>query len=199
MNYIYNICNKYSTIQNIANENLNDKTKEILFDMYKNTYQSANIDVWFSNSSELFQKKYIGLLTFQNYFEHYLLYQINNANLIKISVICHNGTNKGKNNLIDFLELLLTNENGGFIIEASNAVSWLLRKRNVPIINNKLQIELCLGLGDKHNENDYIIINSNFNEKDKEKQNYWRYYTDIEIGKKYISYETMFGIFPFIN
>jgi hypothetical protein len=80
----------------------------------------------------------------------------------------------------------------GYILEASGAVSWVLRnKKHTPIINDIKQINNLLDITPE-NENDKIVINDEFKMNSKETQMYTRIYTSPE-GKVYETTDTLFG------
>jgi hypothetical protein len=107
----------------------------------------------------------------------------------KISLVCHNSTDIGKIYSINLRHQLV--KQPGWILEAADKVSWLLRKRNTPIIDNTsindiLEIEPT-------NDNDKIIINKDFDKDDRNSFQYTRVFKDIKLGTEYVSKETLFG------
>jgi hypothetical protein len=184
------ICNTHPNIISIPIEMIDETTKNKLYYNYLQTYHSAYQEIWYKTPNELFQSKYVGLITAKDYNEYYILYQLKSKS-VKLSVICHNGTQESKKNLLNLIELLLKRK--GFIMEASCAVSWILRKRNVPIIVGKKQIENALEIDDT-NQNDFICINEDWDIMDKNQQYYCRQIRDEKSGNVYISNDTLFGI-----
>jgi hypothetical protein len=184
------ICNTHPNIISIPIEMIDETTKNKLYYNYLQTYQSANQEIWYKTPNELFQSKYVGLITAKDYNQYYILYQLKSKS-VKLSVICHNGTQESKKNLLNLIELLLKTK--GFIMEASCAVSWILRKRNVPIIVGKKQIENALEIDDT-NQNDIICINEDWDIMDKNQQYYCRQIRDEKSGNVYISNDTLFGM-----
>lgn len=167
---------------------LTDEDKDRLFQMYSNTYTNAGEDLWFKTKEQLFERYHCLITTNDTKIinaKAYLMYQIRNT-FNKISLICHDGTEEGKKLCMDLvLELINTS---GWMIEAANKVSWILRKNNAPMILDKSQIVEALNVS-----NDDIIINSDFNVGEKNTYHYERIYVDPKTHKKYISKETLFG------
>jgi hypothetical protein len=167
---------------------LNEDEKNILYNMYANTYESAGQPLWFKNPRELFNNRYKCLICKNfDYTTAYLLLQFK-TNFNKISLICHDGTQKGKQILFELLEDLL--KNPGTIMEASDAVSWVLRKKECPMILEKTDIENALDI--VNSKHDKIKMNESFAINNKNTQSYTRIFTDNE-NNTYYSDETLFG------
>ena len=161
-----------------------------MFKMYAASYTGGGQELWFKTPEELF-KRYPCFITFNqdnNHLTVYAMFQIKNS-VNKISLVCHNSTDNGKQDSIN-LRLYLVKQ-PGWILEAADKVSWLLRKNNAPIIQDDMIADL-LEI-DKNNENDKIIINKNFDKGDKTSYQYTRCFHDINTGKVYESKETLFG------
>jgi hypothetical protein len=179
-----------SDISYINLSTLTDNEKDILYNMYVNTYQSAGQPLWFKHPRELFNNKYKCILckNFDYKTAHVFIQCKTTFN--KISLICHDGTQKGKQKLFELLEDLL--KNPGTIMEASDAVSWILRKKEYPIILDKLDIENALDI--VHSKHDKIEMNPSFSMTNKYTQSYTRIFTDNE-NNTYYSDETLFGMY----
>ena len=165
------------------------KDHDELFKMYKNTYSNAGQNLWFNTKEELLAR-YPCLICYNGeYKKLYVLYQFKKR-YNKISLVCHNGTDQEKINSITFrLQLINT---PGWMLEASGATSWILRKNGAPMISD---IKSALDISDE-NKNDYIEMNNNFDVKDKNSYQYTRVYIDIKINKEYRTNETLFGTKP---
>lgn len=178
-----------SQFTSVPISSLSGEDKEYLYKMYADTYKAAGQLLWFNNSSELFNSRYKCLTTIDSQFRvAYVLFQVK-SNYNKISLLCHNGTPEGKTLVMEILERLLRAP--GTIIEAADAVSWVLRKRGVPIVDTKEKIEQALDIvGSK---NDIIAMNHEFDINNKESYQYTRIYTN-DTGDTFHSNETMFGV-----
>ena len=120
----------------------------------------------------------------------YILYQYRST-VNKISLVCHDGTQEGKDMLIHLLTNMLRKP--GYVIEASNAMSWVLRKHNIPYFTDIDMIKHILDIGSSQSEN--IIINHNFDPSDKRKQYYIHQYIDNGIVT-FANSDTLFGSSP---
>lgn len=176
--------------------------KETLFAMYVQTYRGANQPLWFHTAEDLFQPRYKWIATFSNApasaASAYVLLQARRPYGRKISVVAHDGTPLGKERMIALIILLLEGEEGQSgpetetVLEASGAVSWVLRKRRVPMILEKHLIEAALGIS-PNNPNDYIVMNPQFDVGNKYTQSYTRMYTDLVTKKQHVSEDTLFS------
>ena len=171
-------------IKDIPNEEYDE-----LFKMYENTYSNAGQDLWFKKKDEL-MARYPCLICYNGeYKKLYVLYQFKKI-YNKISLVCHNGTDQEKKNSIQIrLQLIKT---PGWMLEASGATSWVLRKNDAPIIKDDKDIKSALDISDE-NKNDYIEMNNNFDVNDKNSYQYTRVYIDIKINKEYRTNEILFG------
>ena len=120
-------CNNIKIITQSVKD-FTDDTLDILFKLYESTYSSANQVLWFKQKEDL-QKYNCGAVmicnTDKNDITGYILFQFKSkAN--KISLLCHNGTSSAKSQLMELLSTLL--KTNGWVLEAADAVSWLLRK-----------------------------------------------------------------------
>jgi hypothetical protein len=172
----------------IESTNLTEEEKQKMFDMYVLSYTLGGQDLWFKKKEELFER-YPCVITFDNkYLTVYAMFQFR-KNYNKISLICHNGSDEGKKLTIELL-LKLVNMSG-WILEAADKVSWLLRKNKAPIISNLDDINKALDIvGSKI---DVVNVNKDFNYDDKMSYLYTRSYHDLKSGKTYHSNETLFG------
>jgi len=170
-------------------KDIEDKYHQELFDMYKNTYSNAGQDLWFKTKEELLNR-YPCLICYNGeYTKLYVLYQFK-KNFNKISLVCHNGSAEEKENSIKIrLELIRT---PGWMLEASGATSWILRKNKAPRMDNEKDIQEALDIIPE-NKNDKIEINNAFDENDKNSYRYTRVYTDTKLNKEYRTNETLFG------
>jgi len=170
---------------------LNEIEKKQMFEMYSLSYNLGGQQLWFSNPEELF-KIYPCFVTFGNqYLVVYAMYQFK-TKFNKISLVCHNGSEEGKELSIK-LRMALVNT-PGWILEAADKVSWLLRKKGANIIESYDSIVDALDIVD--NPNDTIEMNPNFDKEDKLSYQYIRIYNDTINNKIYNSKETLFGTLP---
>jgi hypothetical protein len=170
---------------------LTEIEKNIMFQMYETSYTSGNQELWFKSQEDLFNR-YPCFLSFNNnYLIVYAMFQMKN-NYNKISLVCHNGSDEGKKLSIKLrLELI---KQPGWILEASDKVSWLLRKEKAPIISTHQEIVEALDI--KNNPNDIITMNDTFDYNEKMTHQYVRSYTDTINNKTFESPETLFGTLP---
>jgi len=147
--------------------------------------------MWFNNSEELFTR-YPCVVTFDNqYLVVYAMYQFR-SKFNKISLVCHNSSEEGKELIIKLIINLVNTP--GWIIEAADKVSWILRKNGANIIENYASIVDALDIVD--NPNDTIEMNPYFDKTDKLSYQYIRIYNDTVNNKIYNSKETLFGTLP---
>lgn len=177
-----------SSLTKIYASDLSDSDREIMFNMYVTSYTMGGQELWFTTKDELF-KRYPCVVTFSDmYLIVYAMYQIK-THCNKISLVCHNGSDEGKKLSIQ-LRLQLIHL-PGWILEAADKVSWLLRKQNAPIISNYQSILTALDI--TNNPNDTIELNKAFNYDDKSSYQYVRTFFDAKNNKTYHSRETLFG------
>ena len=164
-----------------------------MFEMYRLSYSLGGQQLWFSKPEELFSR-YPCFVTFNNqYLVVYAMYQFK-SKYNKISLVCHNGSEEGKKLSIE-LRFALVNI-PGWILEAADKVSWLLRKKEANIIENYDSIVDALDIDIVDNPNDTIQMNPDFDKKDKLSYQYLRIYNDTINNKIYTSKETLFGTLP---
>jgi hypothetical protein len=160
-----------------------------MYDMYVESYGKAGEKLWFKSANDLarYPCSYIIEQDSDNNILCYIMYQLReHAN--KISLIVHNSTTEGKERVINLVSSLLSKR--GWILEASGAVSWVLRKKGVSIISTKPQIEKMLGIKDADSE--MIELNSNFDYNNKSVNAYQhKYYKDGIV--MFENSETLFG------
>jgi len=165
------------------------KHRQMMFEMYKNTYSAAGQKLWFTSPSNMFQYP-CNVITTTNENDDiiaFLMYQ-RRRYVNKISLGVHNGTSNGKEEAINLR--IQTLKNRGWILEASGASSWIMRKKQVPIITSKSLIEKLLEI-DHCKER--IIMNPDFNREDKKSYQYKHQF--IKDGKvEFENEETMFGV-----
>jgi hypothetical protein len=170
---------------------LTETDKETMFQMYENSYRGGGQELWFRSKEELFNRYPCFLSVDNNYLVVYAMFQMKNK-YNKISLICHNGSVEGKELSIQLcLELI---KRPGWMLEASDKVSWLLRKQNAPIISSHEEIVNALDI--KDNPNDIIHMNASFNYGEKLTYQYVRSYTDPKTDEIFHSPETLFGTAP---
>ena len=131
-----------------------------IYQLYYDTYKSEN-KIWYNNYKELIDN-YDGIINYGDNTHIYLIFSLNQFHN-KISIIAHDGTKSNISLLFDLIYYLIMNE--GYIIEASKAVSWLLKKRGTPLLITVSDIEYALTQTEKqktkHNSNviDLIVLN----------------------------------------
>jgi hypothetical protein len=181
----------HSQLTKHNSEDISETEKQSMFEMYQLSYNMGGQPLWFKNPNELFSR-YPCFVTFNNEFlKVYAMYQFK-PKYNKISLVCHDGSEEGKQLSIKLrLQLLNTN---GWMLEAADKVSWILRKNRAPIITGYDNIIDALDIA--HNENDKIQLNDAFNYEDKTSYYYIRFYNDIRNAKIYESKETLFGTAP---
>jgi hypothetical protein len=173
--------------------NLNEDEKDAMFKMYKLSYKLGGQPLWFKKKEELFIR-YPCFVTFDDkYLIAYAMYQFRKK-YNKISLICHDGTDGGKELFMNLIENLVSKK--GWLLEAADKVSWLLRKKIAPIISGYDNI--VDALDNKDNPNDTITENSRFDVNDKNSYQYTRTFTDVTNAEPitYTSNETLFGTAP---
>lgn len=79
----------------------------------------------------------------------------------------------------------------GVYIEAADAVSWVLRKNNAPIIEEESQIRSMLQLPNS----EAIAMNPMYNHESKGAQKYVHLYWNEQGELKHANTETMFGTY----
>ena len=167
--------------------------------MYVKTYGAAGQKLWFKNADDL--KRYacgVWMVCYKTTPKAYVLFQPRRL-VNKISLGCHDGTQEGKKYAVQLrIDLLST---PGYMVEASDASSWILRKNNVPIIRNPALIEELV-IADPTKEK--IEMNENFNPEDKTSQGYFRIFYRAHDGvtpgvvpvEEFRNAQTLFGIDP---
>jgi hypothetical protein len=166
-----------------------------LYNMYELSYSGAGQELWFRTPDDL-QRYNCGIILScvnnldyeESYINAYLLYQFRTyAN--KISLGCHDGTPEGKENAMKLRNDYLRTP--GFVLEAKDAVSWLLRKKySCPYFTNIDIIKQILDI--KEDGNERIRLNENFDPLDKGQQFYFHEYL-IDGVVQYSNPETLFG------
>jgi len=180
-------------LHTIIIDQLDDADKDILFEMYAQTYTNAGQSLWFREKNELFgHERYKCITTYKdksNMFKTFIIFQFK-TKFNKISVVAHNGSSEGKEMMIKLLKTVLSIP--GYVIEASDAMSWVLRKAKIPIIDSKHKIEEALDI-QSNDPNDVIVMNDDFDYSNKNTQQYTRIFRDVKKQKIYESKETLFG------
>lgn len=169
---------------------LTSREKEKMYSMYVETYASAGYGSRFNNKDQLFTK-YPCIFAIRRYYTRAFVLIQHKQYYNKISAVCHNNTPLGKAILWHMLHTLLNQP--GTIIEASGAVSWILRKNGIaPIITDPNVIRTAIDL--KPNEQLIITPNYDFTKRDNQ------YYTRITYKQKNGAMvedrkeETLFGL-----
>jgi hypothetical protein len=173
---------------------LTDQEKNKMFEMYVKSYTMGRQELWFKTPEELFgeHSRYKCFITFDDeYLTVYAMYQFK-SKYNKISLVCHNGSDEGKQKSIELRHALITQP--GWILEAADKVSWILRKRGSPVITEYDKIVDALDI-DVNKPNDRIVMNPNFDYSSKITHSYTRIFIDKN-GKEYHSNETLFGVEP---
>lgn len=130
----------------VNSSNLSADEKQQMFDMYVLSYTMGGQDLWFKSADELFQR-YPCAISFDHlYLSAYAMFQFK-SHFNKISLVCHDGSDKGKQMSIDLRVALV--KSPGWILEAADKVSWVLRKNNSPILSDYESIVNALDI--KHN------------------------------------------------
>lgn len=192
-------------ITKITVSELNTEEKNKIYDMYINTYTYGKQAIWFTQE-KLFEKYPCLITVNKQYDKFYIMYQLMN-NYNKISLIAHNLLPDSITELFSMLYHLLNN--AGYIMEASGAVSWKLRKLKTNYFNTKESIEKALDINIYNINSDKITINTDFlyatnthsnnAEINIQKKNmklnyhYSRTHIDSKTGNIYTNYETLFG------
>jgi len=176
-------------IRKINTTELTKREKQTVYGMYVKTYAAAGYGSRFSTADELFEK-YPCMYALQRYYSRAFVLVQHKQFYNKISAVCHNDTPLGRAILFHIIGTLLNQP--GTIIEASGAVSWILRKRGLaPMITNPTIIRIAIGLKPQ----DELLINPNYDINNKDNQ----YYTRIVYTQKNGTWiadrksETLFG------
>jgi Methyltransferase domain. len=169
---------------------LNEATLAQIYNMYARSYSEANLDLWLDSPQELANysdsimylernKKIISVLMYK---------LLSNTN--KISLVAHDSTREGKDKMIEKIVQLMSTS--GWIIEASGALSWILRsKYNLSPITDKNVIYSLLHISDKQRQK--IQMNPDYNEQDKTKQVYTHIYYSRDGKLQHQNAESLFG------
>ena len=175
-------------IKKFNSKDLSDADKEIMFGMYKTSYTLGGQPLWFTNKEQLFSS-YPCFVSFgDNYTLVYAMFQFRKT-INKISLVCHDGSENGKNLSIQLRVVLLKIK--GWALEAKDKVSWILRSRyKTPIMDNNKVAEIL----EISKEN--ININESFDYNNKESYQYTKTYKYINNDGNEITNEekeTLFG------
>ena len=124
-------------------KDLSKKELLSLFEMYEISYKAIGKDRWFYKPDDLLKYPYVIIYKKYAIFIQYL----NNIN--KMSLLIHDGTNEGKQDLFNKVARKLVTV--GWALEASGAVAYILQTRYqiLPIRNLSL-IELALDIKHKY-------------------------------------------------
>tara|TARA_Y100000389_G_scaffold136061_1_gene133588 strand:+ start:539 stop:1129 length:591 start_codon:yes stop_codon:yes gene_type:complete len=152
-----------------SSDDINNEIKEILYKMYIDTYKRNNLEIWFNRKEFMFIYPCNLIIIINKKIKGFIMFQ-KRKKINKISLIAHDNTDDGKKLIIN---TILKSLNKGFVIEASGALSWVLRKKKAPYIKNKKLIENILEL--KNHDNNFqqeIKINKYFDYNDKLSNHY---------------------------
>jgi hypothetical protein len=160
---------------------------DVLFEMYQRSYGDAGEKLWFRTKEDMFKYPCSVVLNCQDkdVMSFVMFQQRKHAN--KISLLVHNSTPEGKKYLINTTVSLLSMR--GWVLEASGAVSWIMRKNKVNVITSHKTIKRVLDLSD----DERIDINEDFDITDKKSYHYLHQY----MKDGYVMFEnkeTLFGI-----
>jgi len=175
-------------IKKFNSKDLSDENKEKMFKMYVSSYTMGGQPLWFENKEKLFNS-YPCFVSFgDNYTLVYAMFQFRKT-INKISLVCHDGSDNGKNLSIQLRVVLLKIK--GWALEAKDKVSWILRSRyKTPIMDNNKVAEIL----EISKEN--ININESFDYNNRESYQYTKTYIYINNEGKEIKNEekeTLFG------
>lgn len=169
----------------VTDENLSHHNFDEIFKLYYKTYTQAGEVLWFQTSEQLYNysKKDKAYIFVENgeIISGMLLRKLSMCD--KIYLIFHNGTQRSKKILLDELARMLVSD--GYIIEASGALSWVLRSRYK--IMPQLEIGYIMRALDIENRGETIQVNLNYDINFKENFSYTRY------SNGYAMKETLFG------
>lgn len=169
----------------IAKENISHKTFDEIFRLYYTTYTQARETIWFNTVDELYEYPmdcaYYYVSNEEKLICGMLFRKLPMVN--KISLLYHDGTEKAKKLLMDELARLLVSE--GYVIEASGAVSWILRSRYhlMPIVD----VAYIATALDIESKGDIIQMNLDYDINDKDS------YVYVKQTGGYTLYESLFG------
>ena len=183
--------NKYLTLKkqfgganyiSVKTPELSDEIKEHMFNMYITTYGGAGQELWFKTVEKLFSPNYTCGIILDNTsntliqdikpenIKVFSIYQLKKY-VNKLSLTCHDGTNEGKQAAVNLrLEYI---KKPGWILEASGATSWILRKNKAPRIDDIVAIKKFLDIDDVKEK---ICMNDEFDPDDKNSFSYYHIY-----------------------
>ena len=177
-------------IVKINGKDLTSRERQNVFAMYVRTYSNAGYGSRFKTKEELFAK-YPCMYAVRRFYTRAFVLVQHKQYYSKISAVCHNNTPLGKAILWHILHNLLNQP--GTILEASGAVSWVLRKNKLaPIITDPEVIRVAIGL----KPGEELVIHPNYDINNKDNQ----YYTRITYKQKNGAVqedrkqETLFGL-----
>ena len=204
----YNFNNSYQRVPDLPIvkmyiHDLSEGQKQTIYIMYRNTYSDAGLTERLLTMTELFTK-YPCLYSMWNYVTRAFVLVQQREYYSKVSAVCNNNTSLGKAIMFQILRKVLSQP--GMIMEASGAVSWILRKDWIAAANGKpthvikapiiwnpyiISIALDLKLGQE------LIINHNYDFHNREHQYYIRitnkYDPNTQQMKQDARGETLFG------
>ena len=173
---------------------LTSEQKNMLYNMYKKTYGGAGNTLWFKSTRELFDNPSYACIIIikdkdKDIIKAYSIFQ-KKKHVNKLSLTCHDGTDEGKKISIELRLKYVNTPN--WVIEASGATSWILRKNNTKYIKDIDNIKKLLDIDDKK---ELIELNPFFDEEEYEtNKNLFHYYHIYKEGDKtYKNKETLFG------
>lgn len=193
---INNMNHPINVITIVPLNSFDDTTKETMYQMYVTSYLKGNQQLFFHSKEQMFDvyNDRYAVSYNSNYLTIYAVVKNH-----KLSLICTNITSDNENNETKYLAMQLLNElitKRHCILEASDKVSWLLRKMfNTPIINNANLIMRLLNMNP--NDGDTLTFNSDFNYFEKRTYQYTRTYKSSRSNKSYSVNKTLFGTADF--
>lgn len=171
-------------------QTFSEEEQEKMYNMYHETYRLAGQDVWFKTKEELFGKYPCVLTKPGSHLKFYIMFQKRTL-YNKISLLCHDSSPEGKKWVLEILMELV--KQPGWILEASEAVSWLLRKNDAPIITDVEMIKEALDMKDDPNQT--LRLNAGFEKTVKESPQFYTR-TFFNGTTTFTNSETLFGTSP---
>ena len=165
-------------------DELSEELVRDLFDMYVRTYTEAGQPLWYTSPEQL--RRYtcsFVLSELHGHVDAFILYTAL-PRVSKISLFGHSGTPASKTRVLDELVSLL--ERPGYVLEASGAVSWSLRKRGLRPFEGADMIAQLLDLDQVNRaasfEEQGIIMNPDYRFANKNTQVYTHVFVNRMTG-----------------
>ena len=159
----------------VSQSHINDEMLHKLYNMYVETYSKAGQTIWFTDPSQLrkYNCSFILNTDSSNTINGFIMYQLYTYGN-KISLFGYS-TDDAKTHVLAKIATLL--QSPGWMLEASGAVSWVLRSKYhlKPITSNDM-IERLLDIhlinSNAYIEEQIIIMNPNYQYNDRNSQVY---------------------------